>query len=481
MITPLRRVGIVVLAMFAALFVSSSVIHVVASEDIAEDSRNVRTLYESFSAERGQILVGGVPIARSIPVDTQFKFLRTYSDGELYAPVVGYYTLNQGNAGIESALNSVLTGQANSQAFEQLVALVTGTTPEGASVALTIDPALQQVAWDALGDRRGAVVALDPATGRILAMVSKPSFDPTPLASHQGSIVLDAYNLLNEDPANPLANRAIAGDQYFPGSVFKVIMMAAALESGRYSADSEFPNPAELALPLSTDTIKNSGGRLCGGEETVTLEEAFRLSCNIPYADLGLELGENTIGSLADAFGFGATLEIPLRVTPSTFPRGMDQAQLMLASFGQYDVRVTPLQVAMMSAAIANNGDLMRPNLVDSIIAPNLRVLQGFEPALYSSPVSPSTARELTRMMVGNVSQGVANNAAIVGMDVAGKTGTAETGLDNGRSFWFTGFAPADAPQVVVAVVVEGDAAEGSGNSVAAPIARRVMEAVIKG
>ena len=480
MITPLRRVGIVVIAMFAALFVSSSVIHVVASEDIAEDSRNVRTLYESFSAERGQILVGGVPIARSIPVDTQFKFLRTYSDGELYAPVVGYYTLNQGNAGIESALNAVLTGQANSQAFEQLVALVTGTTPEGASVALTIDPAVQQVAWDALGDQRGAVVALDPATGRILAMVSKPSFDPNPLASHQSSVVLDAYNTLNDDPANPLANRAIAGDQYFPGSVFKVLMMAAALDSGRYSAESEFPNPAELALPLSTDTIKNSGGRLCGGEETVTLEEAFRLSCNIPYAELGLELGENTIGSLADAFGFGATLEIPLRVTPSTFPRGMDQAQLMLSSFGQYDVRVTPLQVAMMSAAIANNGDLMRPNLVDSIIAPNLRVLQGFEPAVYSSPVSPSTARELTRMMVGNVSQGVASNAAIVGMDVAGKTGTAETGIDTGRSFWFTGFAPAEAPQVVVAVVVEGDRSEGSGNSVAAPIARKIMEAVIK-
>jgi peptidoglycan glycosyltransferase len=479
MITPLRRVGIVVLAMFAALFVSSSVIHVVASEDIAEDSRNVRTLYESFSAERGQILVGGVPVARSIPVDTQFKFLRTYSDGELYAPVVGYYTLNQGNAGIESALNGVLTGQANSQAFEQLVALVTGTSPEGASVALTIDPSLQQVAWDALGDRRGAVVALDPATGRILAMVSKPSFDPNPLASHQSSVVLDAYTMLNDDPANPLANRAIAGDQYFPGSVFKILMMAAALDSGRYSAESEFPNPAELALPLSTDTIKNSGGRLCGGGETVTLEEAFRLSCNIPFAELGLELGENTIGSLADAFGFGATLEIPLRVTPSTFPRGMDQAQLMLSSFGQYDVRVTPLQVAMMSAAIANNGDLMRPNLVDSIIAPNLRVLQGFEPTIYSSPVSPSTALELTRMMVGNVSQGVASNAAIVGMDVAGKTGTAETGLDTGRSFWFTGFAPADAPQVVVAVVVEGDDSEGSGNSVAAPIARKVMEAVI--
>ncbi|CAB4574965.1 unannotated protein [freshwater metagenome] len=481
MITPLRRVGIVVLAMFAALFVSSSVIHVVASEDIALDSRNVRTLYESFSAERGQILVGGVPVARSIPVETQFKFLRTYSDSELYAPVVGYYTLNQGNAGIESALNSVLTGQANSQAFEQLIALVTGTTPEGASVALTIDPKIQRIAWDALGDQRGAVVALDPATGRILAMVSKPSFDPNPLASHQNSVVLDAYNTLSDDPSNPLANRVIAGDQYFPGSVFKVLMVAAALDSGRYSAESEFPNPPELALPLSTDTVKNSGGRLCGGEETVTLEEAFRLSCNIPFAELGLELGENAIGSLADAFGFGATLEIPLRVTPSTFPRGMDQAQLMLSSFGQYDVRVTPLQVAMMSAAIANNGDLMRPNLVDSIIAPNLRVLQDFQPTIYSSPVSPSTARELTRMMVSNVSQGVASNAAILGVDVAGKTGTAETGLDTGRSFWFTGFAPAEAPQVVVAVVVEGDRSEGSGNSVAAPIARKVMEAVMSG
>jgi peptidoglycan glycosyltransferase len=479
MITPLRRVGMIVLAMFAALFVSSSVIHVVASEDIAEDSRNVRTLYESFSAERGQILVGGIPIARSIPVETQFTFLRTYSDGELYAPVVGYYTLNQGNAGIESALNSVLSGRANSQAFEQLVALVTGTTPEGASVALTIDPEIQRVAWEALGDQRGAVVALDPATGRILAMVSKPSFDPNPLASHQSSVVLDAYNTLNDAPSNPLDNRTIAGDQYFPGSVFKILMMAAALDSGRYSAESEFPNPAELALPLSTNTVKNSGGRLCGGEETVTLEEAFRLSCNIPFAELGLELGENTIGSLADAFGFGATLEIPLRVTPSTFPRGMDQAQLMLSSFGQYDVRVTPLQVAMMSAAIANNGELMRPNLVDSIIAPNLRVLQDFQPTVYSSPVSPSTAQELTRMMVGNVSQGVASNAAIVGVDVAGKTGTAETGLDTGRSFWFTGFAPAEAPRVVVAVVVEGDRSEGSGNSVAAPIARKVMEAVI--
>jgi len=479
MITPLRRVGMVVIAMFLTLFISTSLIQVVAAEDIAEDNRNVRKLYESFSAERGQILAGGIPVATSVPVDNRFKFLRTYPYAELYAPVVGYYTLNQGNAGIESALNSLLTGRANSQVLEQLTALVTGSSPKGASVVLSIDPRIQQIAWDALGDREGAIVALEPSTGRILAMVSKPSYDPNLLAQHSSSSVLDAYNQLNEDPSKPLANRAIAGDQYFPGSVFKILMTAAALESGNYSADSEFANPAELALPLSSSTIRNSGGRLCGGGETVSLETSFRLSCNIPYAELGLELGENAIGSMADSFGFGATIEIPLNVTASRFPRGMDQAQLMLASFGQYDVRVTPLQVAMWSAAVANDGVLMRPNLVDEVIAPNLRVIESFEPSVYSRPLSARTASEMKRMMVGNVSGGVASNATILGIDVGGKTGTAETGIGDGRSFWFTGFAPANDPQVVVAVVVQGLRTDGTGNSVAAPIAKTVMEAVI--
>jgi len=480
MITPLRRVGILVVAMFLTLLVSASNIQVVASEDIANDDRNVRKLYESYSAERGQILAGGVPIARSIPVDNLFEFLRTYPYPELYAPVVGYYTLNQGNAGIESALNPVLTGRANSQVFDQIVALVTGTTPQGASVSLTLDPVIQQAAWDALGERRGSVVALDPQTGRVLAMVSKPSYDPNLLAAHSTVGVLEAYTTLTNDPHKPLANRAIAGDLYFPGSVFKTIVTAAALESGRYGASSEFENPAGLALPLSSKVITNSGGRLCGGEETVTLETAYRLSCNIPYAELSLELGEGAIGAMSDAFGFGATLEIPLRVTPSSFPRGMDQAQLMLSSFGQFDVRVTPLQMAMVTAAIAHQGTLMTPNLVDQIIAPDLRVLQDFAPTEYSRPISPTTAKEMTRMMVGNVSQGVASNGAILGIDVAGKTGTAETGIGDGRSFWFTGFAPADAPRIVVAVVVEGERPDGSGNTVAAPIAAAVMEAGLK-
>lgn len=477
---PLRRIGIAIALMFTLLFISSSYVQVIAAEDIADDDRNVRKLYASFSAERGQILAGGIPIAESIPVDNQFRFLRTYPYAEIYAPVVGYYTLTQGNAGIESAMNPLLTGRANSQLLEQLRALVTGSTPQGASVMLSIDPEIQQIAWDALGDRRGSVVVLEPSTGRVLAMVSKPSYDPNLLASHSSSAVLSAYLELSDDPENPLANRAIAGDLYFPGSVFKTVLMAAALESGRYTAESEFPNPSSLSLPLSTAEVTNSGGRLCGGEETVSLEDAFRLSCNIPFAELGLELGEATIGSMAEDFGFGATLEIPLRVTPSVFPRGMDQAQLMLSSFGQFDVRVTPLEIAMISAAIANGGTLMAPSVVDEVIAPNLRVVKEFEPQIYSRPLNRNTSAELTRMMIGNVDRGVAGNAGVEGMQVAGKTGTAETGIGDGRTLWFSGFAPADNPQIALAIAVEGSRSEGTGNAVAAPIAATIFQAVIK-
>lgn len=479
MIKSLRLTGAFVLVLFLSLFLSTSVVQVLAANTISQDDRNVRNLYQSFAVERGPIYAGNELIASSVPVDTQFRYLRSYPYPELYAPVVGYYTLSQGNAGIESELNDVLTGQASSQFLEQVNALVTGTSPQGATVVLSIDHELQQVAREALGDRAGSVVAIEPATGRILAMVSSPSYDPNQLAQHQTSSVLEYYQQVEGDPAKPLANRAIAGDQYFPGSVFKVLVTAAALESGRFQSDSEFPNLPELQLPLSTSIVTNSGGRLCGFNETVTIETALVLSCNVPFAELGLELGEGAIGSMADDFGFEATLEIPLAVTPSRFPRGMDQAQLMLSSFGQYDVRVTPLQVAMMSAAIANGGELMTPSLVDEVLAADLRVLNEFEPSVYSTPISERTATELNRLLVEGVRSGVANRAQLPGVSVAGKTGTAETGIGEGRSFWFTGYAPAETPEIAVAVVIEGDSADGTGNSVAAPVARAVLEAVV--
>ena len=473
----LKRVSVMVLIMFVALFTSTTIIAVFQADNLRVDSRNTRTLYASYSAERGPILVDGTPVAQSVPADDEYKFQRVYGSPELYAPITGYLTLNQGNSGLEGALNDQLSGTANDQFLDQFNALVTGQDPKGAAVELTIDPVVQQAAWDALGNYNGAVVALDPATGAILAMVSKPSYDPNRLAVHDTTAVIDAYNSLVEDPARPLVNRAIAGDLYAPGSVFKLVVASAAIDSGEFTAESQFPNPPILQLPLSESTISNAEGGNCTGAETVSLATALRLSCNIPFAQLGAALGKDTLAEYTEAFGFEQPLGIPQRVTPSVFPEeDMDEPELYLSSFGQASVRVTPLQVAIVSAAIANDGRLMKPTLVESITAPNLTVIEEFQEEVLYRPISEETATIMTGLMVSNVNDGAASNARISGVDVAGKTGTAQNdGAPN--TLWFTGFAPADDPQVAVAVVVENG--EGFGNSTAAPIARKVIEAVL--
>jgi peptidoglycan glycosyltransferase len=478
----LKRVSIVVLLMFIALFGSSSVIQVVEADSLGADTRNVRTLYDSFSAQRGPILIDGVPIAESTPVDDNFRYLRVYSNGPLYAPVTGYFTLNQGTTGVEGALNDYLSGTSNAQFFDQINSILTGQAPKGDAVELTIDPNLQQVAWDALGNNSGSVVALDPKTGAILAMVSKASFDPNALAVHDTKAVLSAYQALNADPADPLANRAIAGDLYTPGSVFKLVVASAAIDSGQFTADSEFPNPGSLTLPGSSSVITNSEGGSCGGGATVSIATALRLSCNIPFAELGLAVGYDAINAKAKEFGFGSSLDIPMGTTPSVYPQTDSDAQQMLSSFGQASVRVTPLQIAMVSAAIANDGTLMQPTLIESILAPDLTVRQQLQPTVYNTPMTSETAETLTQMMISAVSNGVGGNARISGVNVAGKTGTAENGEGDPYTLWFTGFAPAEDPQVVVAVVVEnggGLGQSGFGNSVAAPIAKKVLEAVL--
>ena len=479
----LKRVSAVVLALFLALFVSSSVIQVFAVDSLKADHRNVRVLYDSFSTERGAILVDGVPIAESVPVDDPYSFLRTYSNGPVYSAVTGYLTLNQGNTGLESALNQYLSGTANAQFIDQVNALISGQSPKGASVELTLDATVQQAAWDALGDNTGAIVAMDPTTGEILAMVSKTAYDPNQLSAHdKSSVIIDRYKTLLADPRDPLVNRAIAGDLYHPGSVFKLIMTAAALEGGDYTPDSEFPNPPQLQLPQSNSFISNVEGANCGGTPTATIATALRLSCNIPFAQLGVALGEDRIDDMAKAFGFGQSVKIPMAATPSVYPSGMDQAQLMLSSFGQYDDKVTPLQMAMVSAAIANGGTLMQPTLVKRIVAPDFTVLQKENPTVFSNPISRTTATTMTQMMVNGVANGAASNARISGVDVAGKTGTAENGVGQPYTLWFTGFAPADNPQVAIAVVVEnsgGLTRNAFGNTVAAPMAKKVLEAVL--
>jgi peptidoglycan glycosyltransferase len=478
----LKSVSVVVLLMFITLFVSSSVVQVVAVDSLRVDDRNVRTLYASFSAERGPILVDGEPIAESTPVDSNYSFQRSYPSGELYSAVTGYFTLNQGNTGIEGALNDELSGTSSSQFLDQLKSIVTGDSPRGAAVETTIDPDVQRVAWDALGNNSGAVVALDPTTGAILAMVSKTAFDPNSLAVHDTNEVIAAYNELESSASRPLLNRAIGGDLYPPGSVFKLVVTAAALESGDFTPDSTLPNPESLTLPLSSSVVTNSGGGSCGGGSTTTIANALQLSCNIPFAELGAALGEDRIASMAEKFGFGSSFQIPQTTTPSVYPRGLDEPTLMLSAFGQASVRVHPLQMAMVSGAIANGGVLMQPTLVDSILAPDLTVLQSLEPSVYSMPLSRQNAATLSAMMVNGVDNGVASNARISGVSVAGKTGTAENGPGRPFTLWFTGFAPADNPRVAVAVVVEnnGGLSQGAfGNTVAAPIAKKVLEAVL--
>ena len=476
----LRRVSFVIMLMFVALFVSTSVIQVFAVDSLRSNEHNVRVLYESYSTERGAITVDGVPIVTSQPVDDNYSFLRVYSQAELYAPVTGFISLNHGSSGIESSLNEQLSGTSNAQFFDQLNALFTGQQPKGASVELTLDPVVQQAAWDALGENTGAIVAIEPSTGRILAMVSKSSYDPNLLSAHEANTTIDQrYDELLANPNRPLINRAITGDLYHPGSVFKIVMTAAALQGGDYTPDSEFPNPGQLQLPQTSVFISNAEGGACGGGATATIATALRLSCNIPFAQLGAAMGEDRIRDMAESFGFGQSVKIPMSATPSIYPEGMDAPQLMLSSFGQYDDKVTPLQIAMVSSAIANGGVLMQPTLVDSVTSPDLRIIDEFQPEVFSTPVSPEVSATMVQMLVNGVSNGAASNARISGVNVGGKTGTAENGAGEPYTLWFTGFAPAENPQVAIAVVIENGAPNAFGNKVAAPIAKRVLEAVL--
>lgn len=478
----LKRVSTVVLAMFLTLFLSSTIIQVVAADELKADGRNARTIYASYSAERGPILVDGQPIAYSQPTNDEYKFQRVYTNGELYAPVTGYFTLNGQNTGIEGSLNDYLSGSSNEQFFDQINAIITGQNPKGAAVELTIDPVVQQAAWDALGGNVGAVIAINPKTGAIIAMVSKPTFDPNLLAGHDTEQVLAQYEALLNDQSNPLFNRTMNGNLNPPGSTFKLVVAAAALESGQYTKDSEFPNPSQLTLPQSDSVITNSGGDDCGGTATVSIATALRISCNIPFAELGAAIGTRAILEQAEKFGFNESVSVPLESTESVYPRALDEPRTMLSAFGQDEVRASPLQMAMVSMAIANSGTLMQPTLVESITAPDLTVLESLEPTVFGQPISQPTAATMTQMMVDAVSNGAGTNARISGVDVAGKTGTAENGEGDPYTLWFTGFAPANDPQVAVAVVVDnggGLGQSGTGNTVAAPIAKKVLEAVL--
>jgi peptidoglycan glycosyltransferase len=425
-------------------------------------------------------VVGDTAVARSRATGGQFQFRRVYPDAEGYAHATGYYSWVYGRSSTERAANDILAGKDESLFARRIIDLAAGRPPEGGSVLLTLLPEAQQAAVDGLSGTIGAVVAIEPRTGALLAMASRPTYDPNPLADPDPEVQEEAWTQYTDDPDQPMLNRAIAR-AYPPGSVFKLVTAAAALESGEYEPDTPIPGPAELPLPGSTAVLPNTFSGACGADGTTTLTEALRISCNTAMAWLGIELGDDALRAQAEKFGYNTQPLPEYNAATSVFPANLDPAQTAQAAIGQYDVRATALQVAMVSAAIANDGTLMSPYLIAEALAPDLAPLQVTEPTVQSEAVSLGTAEDLTDMMVTVVESGTGVNAAIPGVAVAGKTGTAERGPNDLPLAWFTSFAPADDPQVAVAVVIEnpGGDIDISGGRLAAPIARAVMQAVL--
>ncbi|HMM94379.1 penicillin-binding transpeptidase domain-containing protein [Phycicoccus sp.] len=477
---PVRRLSLLVAFLFASLLVSTTLIQYVFAADLNARPDNRRTLLATYARERGEILVGQTPVARSVATKDEFKFQRTYEDPTLWAHVTGFYSFYGAVGGLEQAENSLLSGSSDKLFYRRISDLFTGRRPQGATLETTLDAKVQKAASDALGDARGAAVAIDPKTGAILALVSHPSFDPNTLAGHDLGTVDKNYQALTKAEGRPLVDRAIGGDLYPPGSVFKVVTAAAALSSGDYTADSTLPGGAFLDLPQTTTNLPNHDNQPCSPSGEVTLKQALVVSCNPAFGEVGMKIGADTLREQAAKFGFGDAPTIPMRVTPSTVPAELNPPQLAQSAIGQYDVRVTPMQMAMVAAGIANKGVVMQPYLVQSVIGSDLSVIESTEPTELSEAVTPEVAATLTDMMVGVVDEGTGTKAQISGIKVAGKTGTAEHGTGRRAHAWFISFAPADDPKIAVAVVVEDGGTAGSetgGGAVAAPIARKMMEA----
>lgn len=509
---PIRRVAAVLGVLFAAVFINLNIVQVIRGNEYRNHAGNERVLLTEYAHPRGQIVVQGTSVAQSVPTNDELKYLRQYPQGPVYAPVTGYFSLVYATSALENAENSVLSGDDSRLFGSQLTDLLTGRDKRGGSVVLTLNKAAQDAAFKAMQNpngtfKHGAVVALDPTTGAILAAVSTPSFDPSQLSSHDSAAIAAYWAKLTKDPSQPLLNRAF-NQLYAPGSVFKVIVSAAALKAGVHKDDQipavnyywplggSGPCPANGAAAC----VHNFGNETCENGTTASLDFALAKSCNTAFAQLAVErIGGERLKQQAQAFGLnGAQLDVPLGVTPSTIgtPQDLlDKAALAQTSFGQRDVRITPLQGAMISSAVANQGVLMKPYLVAQERAPNLSLLSSTKPSQLSQVLDPQLDQELQQMMVDVVTspEGTGGPAKITTLGpsvvVGGKTGTADTGIFvNGKetppNAWFSGFALQNGdPKIAVAVVIENGGVTGdetTGGLAAAPVAREVMEAYLR-
>ncbi|GAA2472294.1 penicillin-binding transpeptidase domain-containing protein [Streptomyces thermolineatus] len=484
-----RHVAFLGLVLLAGLLFQGSRIQVVEADAYAEHPANPRPALARWNRPRGDVVVGGRPVTGSAATGEDFAYRRTYTDGPLYAPVTGFASHLYGTSGLEESEDAVLSGRdARLSALGPMTALTREPEP-GGDVVTTLDPAVQRAAYKALAGRKGALAAVEPSTGRVLALVSTPSYDPSSLAGG-GRRAREAWEKLSKDPSRPMLDRALSRT-YPPGSAFKAVTATAALTAGAVTDLDEptgFPEP--YRLPNTTWDLENGPGvENC---EDAPLRYAFAVSCNTVLARLAVEVGPEAMSRTAEAFGFNAdpSPRIPLPVARSVFDTSVDDAQLALSSIGQYNTRATPLQMAMVAAAIANDGLLMRPYLVDRVTDGGGRTVERTVPQAMGRPMGPGVAGLMRELMETAVAEGSGRKAAVPGAVVGGKTGTAQHGEANaGMPYaWFISYArPEGAPEtgaaIALAVVVEDGAADRdriSGGGIAAPLAQKVIRAALR-
>jgi penicillin-binding protein A len=507
----IRRLGIALVALFALLFGQVAYVQVFAAERIADSPGNAtRQIRAEFEVERGAIVAADrrTVLARSVETGPNqvYRYRRVYPEGELYGHITGYYSRIFGRAGVEQAFNGYLAGTAAELAVSNVTDLILGRPKKGASVYTTIRPEVQQAAQQALGDRIGAVVALDPQTGDVLALYSTPGFDPNLLSSGTDDQIRDAWQQLNADPRKPLLSKA-SEELFLPGSSFKMVTASAALERG-FGIDSVWPNPQVLDLPTTDDDLANFAGSLCqGGAPQVTLLQAFQESCNVTFGEVGLELFRDRAGTFglseqAEAYGFCLTnppvstecdeqrIPFALPFQNGRFPEASYFAERIparaYAAVGLDNDLTNPMHLALVASTIANGGTMMAPRIVTSVRDAQGRTVREFQPEELLHPISSASAGQMTQLMLSVTQGGTASTAfSGFGIPVAGKTGTATTGEDTPPNAWFTAFAPAGSgedPAIAVSVIVLeggglGDAA--TGGQIAAPIARAVIGAYL--
>ncbi len=476
--TPIRRLAFVLLAVFGIIVLDLTYLQVVAGPRYRDDVRNPRLAASRSSTERGPIVTReGVVVAESTadPGSAQ-EFVRSYPEGPLYAHAVGYSSLLFGNAALEQEYSRTLSSDSD-LTISGIIDALLGREQGAQGIRLTLSHSVQQVARDALAGQTGAVVAIEPSTGEVLALYSSPSFDPSDLLG-DSPVGGDA---LTADPAEPLRDRTT--DQILaPGSAFKIVTAAAALERGVANPDTRYPDPVELELPGSSAVIRNADRGPCADGVEVAFATAFRRSCNTVFGQIGMDVGAEGLGEIADAFGFNGEVPFDLPVVASAFATATllgDAPATAQSAIGQRDVQATPLQMAIVAAAVANDGVVMRPYLVSESFDRDLTILAQTSPLELRRAVSPGTASVLTDLMHDAVESGTGRAARIDGVFVAGKTGTAEV-PGSAPHAWFAGFGTSESQAIAVAVVVEDGGAAGAagtGGSVAAPIARRVIAA----